>query len=169
MTRAPSHRIISSNRAARHHYEIMSVVEAGIVLSGTEVKSLRSSRVSLVDGYGLVEHGEVWLEGVRIPEYTHGSWTNHNPMRRRKLLLHSREIAKLSQSIREGGMTLIPLSLYFRDGLAKVELAVAKGRKDYDKRNKLREEEARKNTMRDLAVTQRQISQFTPPWRGASD
>ena len=158
MTIEPSHRVIATNRAARHHYEILNVLEAGIVLTGTEVKSLRSSKVSLVDGYGLVEHGEVWLEGVRIPEFSHGSWTNHKPMRRRKLLLHSREIFKLSQSIREGGMTLIPLSLYFKDGLAKVELAVAKGRKDFDKRNKLREEEARRNTIRDLAVTQKQIS-----------
>lgn len=129
--------LIASNRKARHDYDILEVVEAGIVLVGTEVKSLREGRASLIDAYASVESGEVWLYNLHIPEYTHGTWTNHEPRRRRKLLLHRREIAALAAGLREHGQTLVPLSLYFKDGRAKLEIARARGRKQHDKRQAL--------------------------------
>ena len=120
-------KIIARNRRARHDYHIEDVVEAGLVLTGTEVKSLRAGRASLTDGFAQITDGEMWLLGVHIPEYAHGTWTNHEPRRPRKLLLHRKEIDRLASKTAERGLTLIPLSLYFSGGRVKVELAVARG------------------------------------------
>jgi SsrA-binding protein len=144
-------KLVASNRKARHDYSIEDVLEAGIVLVGTEVKSLRAGRASLVDGYASVDGGEVWLEGVHIPEYTAGTWTNHEPRRRRKLLLHAHEISRLATATRESGLTIVPLALYFLDGKAKVEIAVAKGKKNYDKRQTLRERQDNRDAARAMA------------------
>jgi SsrA-binding protein len=130
-------KLIAQNKKARHDFAIEDVYEAGLVLQGTEVKSLRAGRASLVDGYARIKDGEVWLEGVHIPEYDQGSWTNHEPRRPRKLLLHQAEIAKLIGKTKESGLTLVPLSLYFKDGKAKVEIALARGKRAYDKRQSL--------------------------------
>lgn len=148
MAREQGKKLVAQNRKARHDYSIEDVFEAGLVLSGTEVKSLRAGRASLVDGYAVVKDGEVWLHGVHIPAYTEGTWNNHEPRRVRKLLLHHREIAKLIKETREGGLTLIPLSLYFKDGYAKVELALARGRKSYDKRHAMAERDAKRESDR---------------------
>ncbi|MDQ1703972.1 MAG: SsrA-binding protein [Frankiaceae bacterium] len=134
MPKETGRKLIAQNKKARHDYHIEDVYEAGLVLTGTEVKSLRAGRASLVDAYGRIKDGEVWLEGVHIPEYDQASWTNHEPRRSRKLLLHRDEIAKLIGKTKESGLTLVPLSLYFKDGKAKVELALARGRRAYDKR-----------------------------------
>jgi len=131
--------LVASNRKARHDYSIEDVYEAGIVLTGTEVKALRAGRASLVDGFVSVDGGEAWLEGVHIPEYTQGTWTNHAPRRKRKLLLHREEITRLDSRVREKGLTIVPLSLYFLDGRAKVEIALARGKREWDKRQALRE------------------------------
>jgi len=131
--------IVASNRKARHDYTIEDVFQAGIALSGTEVKALRAGRASLVDGFCEIEGGEAWLQGVHIPEYAQGTWTNHAPRRKRKLLLHRIEIDRLDQRSHEKGLTIIPLSLYFQDGYAKVEIALARGKREYDKRQTLRE------------------------------
>ena len=135
MPREQGHKVVAQNRKARHDYTIEDRVEAGLVLTGTEVKSLRAGRASLVDGYAFVDGGEAWLDAVHIPEYGQGTWTNHPPRRKRKLLLHRDEIDKLAAKVSQGGYTLVPLSLYFSDGRAKVELAVAKGKREYDKRH----------------------------------
>jgi len=135
-------KLVASNRRARHDYTIEDVVEAGLMLTGTEVKSLRAGRATLTDGYGMITDGEVWLHGVHIPEYSQGTWTNHQPRRIRKLLLHRKEIDKLARSTAEGGLTLIPLSLYFKDGKAKIELALARGKRSYDKRQELARRDA---------------------------
>jgi SsrA-binding protein len=150
MPKETGHKLIASNKKARHDYFIDSVYEAGLVLTGTEVKSLRLGRASLVDGYALVKDGEVWLQGVHIPEYTEGTWTNHEPRRSRKLLLHKMEIARLISKTRETGTTLVPLSLYFKDGKAKVEIALAHGKKSYDKRQVLAERQAGRDIQRAL-------------------
>jgi len=142
MARESGRKLVASNRKARHDYHIDDTFEAGLVLTGTEVKALRAGRASLVDGYATVDHGEAWLEGVHIPEYTEGTWTNHAPRRKRKLLLHRREIAELEHETQAKGVTIVPLSLYFVDGRAKVEIALARGKKEYDKRNTLREQQA---------------------------
>lgn len=142
MPRQQGRQVIAQNRRARHDYAIEDTYEAGVVLTGTEVKSLRAGRASLVDAYGRIKDGEVWLEGAHIPEYTQGSWTNHEPRRPRKLLLHAAEIARLVGKTRESGLTLVPLSLYFKDGRVKVELALARGRRSYDKRQALAERQA---------------------------
>ncbi len=142
-TRGGERRLVAQNKKARHDYAIEDVYEAGIVLTGTEVKSLRQGRCSLVDGYADVRDGEVWLLGVHIPEYTEGTWNNHAPRRARKLLLHKGEILRLIGKTRESGLALVPLSLYFKDGRAKVELALGKGRKSYDKRHAVAEREAK--------------------------
>ena len=134
MPREKGRVLVAQNKKARHDYSIEDVFEAGIVLVGTEVKSLRAGRASLVDGYATIENGEVWLRGVHIPEYTQGTWTNHEPRRPRKLLLRTEEIRRLAHDTRETGLTIVPLSLYFKDGYAKVEIAVARGRKAHDKR-----------------------------------
>jgi SsrA-binding protein len=130
-------KLIAQNKKARHDYHLEDVLEAGLVLTGTEVKSLRAGRASLVDSYAQVKNGEVWLENAHIPEYDQGSWTNHEPRRSRKLLLHREQIAKLVGKTKESGLTLVPLSMYFKDGKAKVEIALARGKRSYDKRQTL--------------------------------
>ena len=125
---------IAVNRKARHEYAVLQTYEAGIVLQGTEVKSLREGKANLVDSYASVEKGEVWLNHAHISEYKQGSINNHEPMRTRKLLLNKNEIKKLTVKVKEKGLTLIPLRLYFKNGKVKVELALAKGKKVYDKR-----------------------------------
>ena len=137
-------KIVAQNKKARHDYSIEDVYEAGIVLTGTEVKSLRQGRCSLTDGFADVRDGEVWLLGVHIPEYTEGTWTNHAPRRARKLLLHKGEILRLIGKTREGGVTLVPLAVYFSGGRAKVEIALGRGRKAHDKRQVLAERDAQK-------------------------
>jgi len=144
-------KMIAQNKKARHDYAIQEVYECGIVLSGTEVKSLRAGRASLVDGFAMVNNGEMWLSGVHIPEYTEGTWNNHPPRRERKLLLHKKEITKLLGLTKQGGLTLIPLSLYFKDGKAKIELALAKGKKAHDKRATLMEQQATREVNRELS------------------
>ena len=143
-------KVIASNRKARHDYSIIDTYEAGVMLMGTEVKSLRLGRASLVDSFATVDDGEVWLRGVHIPEYTQGSWTNHEPRRARKLLLHRQEIERLIGKTREGGLTLVPLRLYFSDGKVKVELALARGKKSYDKRQDLAKRDAQKEIARSI-------------------
>jgi SsrA-binding protein len=135
-------KLIAQNKKARHDYHLEDVLEAGLVLQGTEVKSLRAGRASLVDAYAHVKNGEVWLENAHIPEYDQGSWTNHEPRRPRKLLLHREQIAKLVGKTKESGLTLVPLSIYFKDGKAKVEIALARGKRAYDKRQSLAERDA---------------------------
>ncbi|MGV1037184.1 MAG: SsrA-binding protein SmpB [Candidatus Nanopelagicales bacterium] len=148
MAREQGRKVVAQNRKARHDYSIIETFEAGLVLQGTEVKSLRAGHASLVDGYATVDDGEIWLRGVHIPEYTEGTWTNHEPRRNRKLLLRRDEIAKIANKTREGGLTIVPLALYFKDGYAKVEIALAKGRKSYDKRNAIAERDAKREADR---------------------
>jgi SsrA-binding protein len=143
-------KMIARNRRARHDYQIESVYEAGLVLTGTEVKSLRAGRASLSDGFGQISDHEIWLHNVHIPEYTLGTWTNHEPRRTRKLLMHRREIDKLESETAERGLTLVPLALYFKDGKAKVELALARGKRSYDKRHDLAERDAAREVDRAL-------------------
>jgi SsrA-binding protein len=143
-------KVVARNRRARHDYHIEDVIEAGLVLTGTEVKSLRLGRASLADGFGQVSDHEVWLHNVHIPEYTEGTWTNHEPRRTRKLLLHRKEIDRLATATSERGLTLVPLSLYFKDGRAKVELAVARGKRTYDKRHELARRDAAREVDRAL-------------------
>jgi len=143
-------KVIARNRRARYDYFIDDVIEAGLVLTGTEVKSLRAGRASLTDGFGQITDGEAWLHGVHIPQYTMGTWTNHEPRRTRKLLMHRKEIDRLSAATREKGLTLIPLSLYFRDGRAKVEIGLARGKRTYDKRHDLAERDAAREIDRAL-------------------
>ncbi len=148
MAKEQGHKIVAQNRKARYDYAIEDTYEAGLVLTGTEVKSLRAGRASLVDGFAEVDGSEVWLLGVHIPEYTQGTWTNHEPRRRRKLLMHRSEIAKIESRVTERGLTIVPLSLYFKDGRAKVEIALARGKKSYDKRHSIAAKEARRETER---------------------
>jgi SsrA-binding protein len=143
-------KILARNKRARHDYAIEDVVEAGLVLTGTEVKSLRAGRASLTDGYGLITDDEAWLHGVHIPEYTQGTWTNHEPRRTRKLLLHRKEIERLARSTQERGLTLVPLSLYFKDGKAKIELGLGRGKRSYDKRQDLAKRDAAREVEREL-------------------
>jgi SsrA-binding protein len=151
MVKEVGRKVIAQNKKARHDYSIEDVFECGIVLTGTEVKSLRMGRASLIDGFAMVDKGELWLSGVHIPEYTQGTWTNHTPRRDRKLLVHAAEIRKLSARMKEGGLTLVPLSLYFKDGKAKIELAVAKGKKVHDKRSALMERQANREIEREVS------------------
>jgi SsrA-binding protein len=144
-------KVVATNRKARHDYLIEDTYEAGIVLSGTEVKSLRQGRASLVDGYAFIDRGEAWLDAVHIPEYNQGTWNNHAPRRKRKLLMHKQEILKIEAKVKQGGYTLVPLKLYFNDGRAKVELAVAKGKKEYDKRQTLRERQDKREADRAMS------------------
>jgi SsrA-binding protein len=137
VARESGRKLIAQNKKARHDYHLEDHYEAGLVLTGTEVKSLRAGRASLVDAYAHIKDGEVWLENAHIPEYDQGSWTNHEPRRARKLLLHRNEIGKLIGKTKESGLTLVPLALYFKDGKAKVEIALARGKKTYDKRQTL--------------------------------
>jgi SsrA-binding protein len=142
MPKEQGHKMIAQNRKARHDYHVEDTWEAGLVLMGTEVKSLRQGRATLVDGFAEVDAHEVWLHGVHIPEYTQGTWTNHAARRRRKLLLNKSEIAKIERKIGDKGYTLVPLALYFKDGRAKVEIGLAKGKKTYDKRHALADRQA---------------------------
>ncbi len=148
MPRETGRRAIASNRKARHDYSIMDTYEAGIVLTGTEVKSLRAGRASLADAYATIDNGEIFLRNVHIPEYTQGTWTNHEPRRTRKLLMHRAEIAKLIGKTQESGLTLVPLQLYFSEGKVKVELALARGKRDYDKRQDLAKRDAQREIAR---------------------
>jgi SsrA-binding protein len=141
-------KVVATNRKAFHDYAVLDTYEAGIALMGTEVKSLRAGRASLIDGYAVFYGDELWLEGIHISEYSQGSWTNHAARRRRKLLLHREELTKISQKIRESGFTLVPLQLYFLNGRAKVEIAVARGKRDYDKRQTLREKQDNREALR---------------------
>jgi len=143
--------LVAQNRKARHDYHIDAVYEAGLVLTGTEVKSLRAGHANLVDGFAHVRDGEMWLAGVHIPEYTEGTWTNHEPRRERKLLLHKAEIVRLIGKTKEGGATMIPLTLYFKDGKAKVEIALARGKRTYDKRQALSERQSNREMQRALS------------------
>ena len=152
MPRERGQKVVATNRKARHDYSIEDVFEAGIVLTGTEVKSLRAGRASLVDGYAVVDGGEIWLENVHIPEYTEGTWNNHSTRRKRKLLMHREEIAKLAGKVKESGFTLVPLWLYRKDGKAKVELALAKGKRDYDKRQALKEKQDKREADRAMST-----------------
>jgi SsrA-binding protein len=147
-------KVVARNRKAYYDYLIEDTFEAGMVLSGTEVKSLRAGRASLVDGFATVRDGEIWLEGVHIPEYTEATWNNHSPRRRRKLLLNKAEIAKLIQKTKESGHTIVPLSMYFKDGYAKVEIAVAKGKRTYDKRQTLRAKQDEREAQRAISTRQ---------------
>jgi SsrA-binding protein len=147
MVKEQGRKMIARNRKARHDYHIDDVIEAGLVLTGTEVKSLRAGRASLVDGFAEVLDNEVWLLGVHIPEYTQGTWNNHTPRRRRKLLLNRREIDRLASRVAERGLTIVPLALYFKDGKAKIEIGLGRGKKTYDKRQDL----ARRDADREVA------------------
>ena len=151
MVKEVGKKLIAQNKKGRHDYFVDEVFEAGLVLMGTEVKSLRAGRATLTDGYGEVIDGEIWLNGVHIPEYNEGSWTNHEPRRKRKLLMSKREISRLIGTLKEGGLTLIPLSLYFKDGKAKVEMGLARGKKAHDKRSALMEKQASREVDRELA------------------
>lgn len=144
----PGSATIATNRKARHDYSILETFEAGIVLTGTEVKSLRAGRASLVDGFALISNGEVFLHGVHIPEYVQGTWTNHEPRRVRKLLLHKQEITRLIGKMQESGLTLVPLKLYFSHGRAKAELALARGKRAYDKRQDMAKRDANREISR---------------------
>ena len=144
MPREKGRKLVAQNKKALHDYHIGQKYEAGMVLTGTEVKSLRAGRASLVDGFATVDGGEVWLQHVHIPEYAEGTWTNHAPRRKRKVLMHRAEIDKLVGKTKEGGLTLVPLDLYFKDGKVKATLALAKGKKYYDKRHDLAERDSRR-------------------------
>ncbi len=150
MAKERGRKLIAQNRKARHEFFIEDVFEAGLVLTGTEVKSLRAGRATLSDAFAEISEGEVWLHGAHIPEYLQGTWNNHAPRRKRKLLLHRTEIDKMASRVNERGLTVIPLSMYFKDGRAKVELALAKGKRTYDKRQVLAKRDAERETVREL-------------------
>ncbi|MFI9430965.1 MULTISPECIES: SsrA-binding protein SmpB [Streptosporangium] len=155
MPRETGRKVIAQNKRAWHDYHIEDTYEAGLVLQGTEVKSLRLGRASLIDGYAVIKDGEAWLINVHIPEYTMGTWTNHAARRTRKLLLHRKEIDKLVSKTKEGGLTLVPLAIYFKDGKAKIEIGLAKGKKDWDKRQTLAEKQAKREMARSLRYRNR--------------
>ncbi|MEV4347380.1 SsrA-binding protein SmpB [Actinoplanes sp. NPDC049596] len=151
MSKETGRKLIASNKKARHDYAILKTYEAGLVLAGTEVKSLREGRASLVDAFAGEHNGELMLYGLHIAEYGYGSWTNHTPRRTRKLLLHKSEIVKILSQLQDGnGLTLVPLSLYFNEGWAKVELGLARGLKSYDKRQVLAKRDAEKEIAREM-------------------
>jgi SsrA-binding protein len=139
-------KVVAQNRSASYNYDLLDKYEAGLVLVGTEVKSLREGKGSLREAYAEARGGELWLVNFHIPEYLPGGYNNHDPLRRRKLLLNRREIDKLSGQIQQKGLTLIPLRIYFRDGIAKCELALARGKKTWDRRQAEREKEDRRET-----------------------
>lgn len=156
MPREVGRKLVAQNKKARHDYQIGDVFEAGLVLTGTEVKTLRAGRATLTDAYATVDDGgEAWLINANIPEYEFGTWRNHSARRTRKLLLHRAEINKLERALDNSGRTLIPLSIYFKDGYAKVEIAVATGKKDWDKRRDLAERDAKREAERALATRNR--------------
>ncbi|MBM9508849.1 SsrA-binding protein SmpB [Actinacidiphila acididurans] len=155
MAKETGRKMIAQNKKARHDYHILDTYEAGLALTGTEVKSLRLGRASLVDGFAQLDGGEAWLYNVHIPEYTQGTWTNHAARRKRKMLLHRSEIDKLAQKLQETGHTVVPLALYFKEGRVKVEIALAKGKKEYDKRQTLREKQDRREADRAMSAARR--------------
>ena len=155
MPKEKGRQLIASNRKAHHDYHIDDTFEAGLVLSGTEVKALRMGRCSLVEGFASFTGDELYLENVHIPEYLNGTWNNHAPRRRRKLLLHRSELEKIAHKTRESGRTIVPLSMYFKDGRAKVEIGVATGKKAYDKRQTLREKQDRREAERAVSAARR--------------
>lgn len=142
--------VVATNRRARHDYTILETLEAGIVLVGTEVKSLREGKASLVEAFCTIDDGDVWLRNLHIPEYSYGHWTNHSPRRIRKLLLHRREIDSLMGKVCDGRRTLVPLTLYFRNGLMKVELGLAEGKQDHDKREAIKRRTEEREVVREL-------------------
>ena len=148
--RGDGRQIVATNRKARHNFSIVEVYEAGVALLGTEVKSLREGHASLADAFATVDDGEVWLRNLHIPEYHHGSWTNHAPRRNRKLLLHRRQIDTLVGKLRDGNYTLVPLSLYFSSGKVKVEVALARGKQAHDKRQDMARRDAQREVVREL-------------------
>ena len=150
MPKETGRKLIAQNKKARHDYAILDVFEAGLVLVGTEVKSLRAGRASLVDAFAMINDGQAYLHNMHIPEYTMGTWTNHEPRRVRKLLMHKEEISRLVGKTKEGGLTLVPLQIYFRDGRAKVEIALARGKKTYDKRQDMATRDAAREVSRVL-------------------
>ena len=150
-------KVVAKNRRARHDYEILDVFEAGIALVGTEVKSLREGQIQLKDSYARPESGELWLIGVHVSPYAQADgFGGHDPERRRKLLLHHHEIAELTERVKLESLTLVPLSVYFKEGKAKVELAVAKGRRRYDKREAIAERDASRDAERSFAHRNRE-------------
>ncbi len=151
-------KVVATNRKARHDFQILDTYEAGMVLSGTEVKALREGKASLVDGHGQFYNEELYIEGIYIPEYLNGSWTNHAGRRRRKLLLHREELIKITRKIQDPGYTIVPLQLYFRDGRAKLEISVAKGKREFDKRQTLREKQDNRESLRALRERNRHAS-----------
>jgi len=142
--------VVASNKRARHDYEILKTYEAGIALLGTEVKSLRAGRASLVDAFAQERDGELMLYGLHIPEYAYGTWTNHQPRRTRKLLLHRIEIDRILDKLGDSGITLVPLSLYFENGWAKLEIGLARGKREYDKRQTLAQRDANREIAREM-------------------
>jgi SsrA-binding protein len=146
----PARQVVATNRKARHNYSILETFEAGVVLLGTEVKSLREGKASLADAFATVDDGEVWLRNLHIPEYHHGSWTNHDPRRTRKLLLHRRQIDVLIGKIRDGNLALVPLALYFSEGKVKVEMALGRGKRAHDKRQDMARRDAQREVARAL-------------------
>ncbi|GAA2462491.1 SsrA-binding protein SmpB [Streptomyces macrosporus] len=155
MAKETGRKLIAQNKKARHDYLVLDTYECGLVLTGTEVKSLRQGRASLVDGFAQIDDGEAWLHNVHIPEYAQGTWTNHSARRKRKLLMHRAEIDKLIGKLQETGLTLVPLQLYFKEGRAKVEIALARGKKEYDKRQALRERQDRREAERAMSAARR--------------
>ncbi|MBM6623260.1 SsrA-binding protein SmpB [Micrococcaceae bacterium RIT802] len=158
MAKDTERKVVATNRKARHDFHILDTFEAGMVLSGTEVKSLREGKASLVDGFGQFYNDELYIEAVYIPEYLNGSWTNHAARRRRKLLLHREELVKITRKIQDPGFTIVPLQLYFRDGRAKLEICVAKGKKEFDKRQTLREKQDNREALRAMRERNRRAS-----------
>ncbi|MDR2257359.1 MAG: SsrA-binding protein SmpB [Arthrobacter sp.] len=148
-------KVVASNRKARHDYTLLDEYEAGMVLTGTEVKSLREGKASLIDGFCTFYRDELYVEAIYIPEYLNGSWTNHAARRRRKLLLHREELNKIQRKSEESGLTIVPLSLYFKDGRAKLQIAVARGNREYDKRQVLREKQDNREAQRAMRARNR--------------
>jgi SsrA-binding protein len=155
MAKEKGRKLIAQNKKARHDYLVLDTYECGLVLTGTEVKSLRLGRASLVDGFVQIDGHEAWLHNVHVPEYSQGTWTNHSAKRKRKLLLHRAEIDKLESKVQETGHTIVPLALYFKDGRAKVEIALAKGKREFDKRQTLRERQDRREADRAMSAVRR--------------
>ncbi|GGX68469.1 SsrA-binding protein SmpB [Streptomyces hiroshimensis] len=155
-------KLVAQNKKARHDYHILTTYECGMVLTGTEVKSLRQGRASLVDGFVQIDGGEAWLHNAHVPEYAQGTWTNHSARRKRKLLLHREEIDKLASKSQESGHTIVPLAIYFKEGRAKVEIALAKGKKEYDKRQTLREKQDTRESNRAIAAARRRQRASAP-------
>lgn len=145
-------KIVAVNKKARYEYEILDTLEGGLALTGTEVKSLRAGQASITEGFAVIHNNEAWLVDCQIQPYAFGNLNNHEPKRRRKILLHRREIAKLTGKIKEKGLSLIPLKLYFKNGLAKVEIGVGRGKKIHDKRETIKRRDTEREAQRDMSV-----------------